>query len=112
MLLADMISQRISEHAATTRLFAVVHIGGKQYKITADDIITIDKIDADVGAKIVLEKVPCQSMCMPRLRLLQPTHAHAGSPDACFPSRVLTQRIRAHPRMWFWVRALFYSLRF
>ena len=43
----------------TGRLFAVVHIGGKQRKVTREDIIIVDKhLAADVGQRIRLNKVP------------------------------------------------------
>lgn len=42
----------------TGRLFAVVHIGGKQRKVTREDIIIVDKhLAADVGQRIRLNKV-------------------------------------------------------
>ncbi|KAN0038830.1 hypothetical protein ACTA71_001021 [Dictyostelium dimigraforme] len=37
--------------------FAVVHIAGKQYKVIEGDVIMTDKIPADVGEHIVLDKV-------------------------------------------------------
>ena len=40
------------------RLFAVVHVAGKQRKVTAEDIIILDKhIAADIGQRIRLNKV-------------------------------------------------------
>ncbi|KAL5475734.1 hypothetical protein EMCRGX_G025584 [Ephydatia muelleri] len=39
------------------KVFAVVHIGGRQFKITANDLIVINRIKADIGEKIVLNKV-------------------------------------------------------
>jgi len=40
------------------RLFAVVHVAGKQRKVTTEDIIVLDKhIDADTGERIRLNKV-------------------------------------------------------
>ncbi|KAN0019686.1 hypothetical protein ACTFIU_002907 [Dictyostelium citrinum] len=37
--------------------FAVVHISGKQYKVIEGDVIMTDKVPADVGEHIVLDKV-------------------------------------------------------
>ena len=40
------------------RLFAVIHIAGKQFKITTDDIIVVQGYWApDIGDRIRLEKV-------------------------------------------------------
>ncbi|EDQ84414.1 uncharacterized protein MONBRDRAFT_39300 [Monosiga brevicollis MX1] len=37
--------------------FAVVQVAGKQYKVSADDVITTHRLDAELGALIRLEKV-------------------------------------------------------
>eukprot|EP00055_Hartaetosiga_balthica_P001210 m.138161 g.138161 ORF g.138161 m.138161 type:complete len:194 (+) comp13462_c0_seq1:83-664(+) len=37
--------------------FAVVHFGGKQHKVTNNDIVIINKLECDVGRQIRLEKV-------------------------------------------------------
>ena len=34
-----------------------MYIGGRQFKITKNDLIVINRIAADVGEKIILEKV-------------------------------------------------------
>ncbi|ELT88350.1 hypothetical protein CAPTEDRAFT_56706, partial [Capitella teleta] len=40
------------------RLFAVVHLGGLQRKVTTEDLILVGKrIEADVGDRIILNKV-------------------------------------------------------
>jgi len=40
------------------RLFAVVQVGGKQYKITQHDLVqTVGKLSANLGDRIRLEKV-------------------------------------------------------
>eukprot|EP01147_Barroeca_monosierra_P008587 gene8587-10287_t len=36
--------------------FAVVHVGGKQYKVTENDVIVTNKLDCEVGTRIRLEK--------------------------------------------------------
>ncbi len=38
-------------------MFAVVKTGGKQYKVQANDIIEIEKIEAGIGSVLVLENV-------------------------------------------------------
>jgi hypothetical protein len=38
-------------------LFAVVHVGGKQYRVTADDVIVTNLLPLNVGESIKLEKV-------------------------------------------------------
>jgi len=38
-------------------MFAVVHTGGKQYKVSEGDVIQIEKLDGEVGALIKLDKV-------------------------------------------------------
>ena len=38
-------------------MFAVVRTGGKQYKVAENDIITVERLDADAGAKVTLDDV-------------------------------------------------------
>ncbi len=38
-------------------MFAIVRTGGKQYRVAADQIITVDKIDGEVGDKVALDDV-------------------------------------------------------
>ncbi|CAI8038220.1 hypothetical protein GBAR_LOCUS21312 [Geodia barretti] len=38
------------------KIFAVVHISGRQFKITQNDLIVINRIPADVGESIFLQK--------------------------------------------------------
>ena len=33
-------------------MFAVIKTGGKQYRVAADDVITVDRIDAEAGASV------------------------------------------------------------
>ena len=35
-------------------MYAVVETGGKQYKVQANDVITVERLDAKVGDKITL----------------------------------------------------------
>ena len=43
----------------SSRKFAIIHLFGKQYKVTADDLISIKtrEFGLDVGTEIILEKV-------------------------------------------------------
>jgi large subunit ribosomal protein L21 len=36
-------------------MYAIVETGGKQYKVSQDDVITVEKLDAKVGDKINLD---------------------------------------------------------
>ena len=38
-------------------MFAVIKTGGKQYRVTKDDVIAIEKLDGDAGATIVFNEV-------------------------------------------------------
>ena len=34
-----------------------LHVGGRQFKVTPNDLIVVNKIPADIGSEIYLEKV-------------------------------------------------------
>ena len=38
-------------------MFAVVRCGGKQYRVAKDDVLTVEKLDGEVGATLKLEEV-------------------------------------------------------
>jgi large subunit ribosomal protein L21 len=38
-------------------MFAVIRTGGKQYKVAKDDVLTIEKLDGEEGAKITFGEV-------------------------------------------------------
>ena len=38
-------------------MYAIVQTGGKQYKVSEGDIICVEKIDAEVGSTVALDKV-------------------------------------------------------
>lgn len=38
-------------------MFAVVKTGGKQYKVAAGDVVQLEKLEGDVGAKLQLPEV-------------------------------------------------------
>lgn len=45
------------EEFARPNLFAVVQVGGKQYKVAKGDLISVEKIEAEVDTQIKLQKV-------------------------------------------------------
>ena len=38
-------------------MFAVIKTGGKQYKVAKDDVIIVEKLDADVGSTVTFDDV-------------------------------------------------------
>jgi len=38
-------------------MFAVIKTGGKQYRVSKDDVIAVEKLDGDAGAQIVFDEV-------------------------------------------------------
>jgi hypothetical protein len=36
-------------------MFAVVHVGGTQYKVSVDDTIVTQKLEADIGSEVCSE---------------------------------------------------------
>lgn len=38
-------------------MFAIVKTGGKQYKVAKDNVVKIEKLDAELGSKIELNEV-------------------------------------------------------
>lgn len=38
-------------------MFAVIQTGGKQYKVAKDDIIIVEKLEGDQGAKVAFDEV-------------------------------------------------------
>ena len=38
-------------------MFAILKTGGKQYRVRENDVIRIEKLDQEVGAKVVLEDI-------------------------------------------------------
>eukprot|EP00795_Rhopilema_esculentum_P005413 gene5413-580_t len=51
------VKEAMSQSIKFKNIFAVVHIGGKQFRITQNDIIMIHKVAAECGDKIKLQKV-------------------------------------------------------
>jgi large subunit ribosomal protein L21 len=38
-------------------MFAVIRTGGKQYTVAQDEVLTVEKLAGEVGAKLVLDEV-------------------------------------------------------
>ncbi len=38
-------------------MFAVIKTGGKQYRVAADDVVTVEKLDGEAGAKVEFTEV-------------------------------------------------------
>lgn len=38
-------------------MYAVIKTGGKQYRVSKDDVVTIEKVPGDAGAKIEFDQV-------------------------------------------------------
>ena len=38
-------------------MFAVIRTGGKQYRVAKDDVITVEKLEGEVGASVILGEV-------------------------------------------------------
>ena len=38
-------------------MYAVVETGGKQYKVTPGQLLSVERLDGEVGAKVVLDRV-------------------------------------------------------
>ena len=38
-------------------MYAIIETGGKQYKVTEGDVIFVEKLTADEGAEVVIDKV-------------------------------------------------------
>ncbi|HIE90400.1 MAG TPA: 50S ribosomal protein L21 [Methylophilaceae bacterium] len=38
-------------------MYAVIKTGGKQYKVAAGDYLKVEKLDGDVGSKLVIDKI-------------------------------------------------------
>ncbi len=38
-------------------MYAIVETGGKQYRVAAGDVITVERLDADVGQEVAFDRV-------------------------------------------------------
>lgn len=52
-----MYKTRSRENYGENEMFAVVKTGGKQYKVSPTNIIEVEKLDAEIGATILLDNV-------------------------------------------------------
>lgn len=68
-------------------MFAIVETSGKQYRVAAGDIITVDLMQADVGSTVTLDRV---------LLVGGEGDARIGSPVVDGAS--VTARVVEHPR--------------
>ncbi|XP_067946896.1 large ribosomal subunit protein bL21m-like [Watersipora subatra] len=89
------INKQITE-ASHGRLFAVIHIAGKQFKVTSEDLILIlaNKHFADVGERIVLNKVLLvagKDFTMVGRPLLHNVRVEA----------TVIEKTLSHPKIWF-----------
>lgn len=41
----------------TPAMFAVIKTGGKQYKVAADDVLSVEKLASDAGSEVVFDTV-------------------------------------------------------
>eukprot|EP00794_Sanderia_malayensis_P012936 gene12936-14266_t len=55
--LLEKVKNAITNDLLFRRIFAIVYFGGRQHKITANDIIMVNKIPAQCGEKIKLQKI-------------------------------------------------------
>ena len=46
----------VGNHGSTA-MYAVIRTGGKQYRVAKDDVIRVEKLEAEAGAKIKLDQV-------------------------------------------------------
>lgn len=47
----------MSDVATGTSQYAVIETGGKQYRVSAGDTITVERLAAEVGAEITIDRV-------------------------------------------------------
>lgn len=38
-------------------MYAIIRTGGKQYRVSKDDVIQVEKLDAEAGASVTLDEV-------------------------------------------------------
>ena len=88
-------------------MYAVVRTGGKQYRVQEGDVLKVEKLDGDVGAKIALEvllvgaatKNGTDAACaarasgyVPILLAVSPLRAIRSAPTTTQPIRPLASR--------------------
>jgi large subunit ribosomal protein L21 len=50
-------STRDAKTQRKSKMYAVIKTGGKQYRVAADEVVTIEKITGDAGAKVEFTEV-------------------------------------------------------
>lgn len=58
-------------------MYAIIQTGGKQYKVQVGDFVEIEKLDAEVGAKVVFDTVLAVGEEGGKLNVGTPTVANA-----------------------------------
>ena len=66
-------------------MYAVIRTGGKQYKVTAGEVIRVERLEADVGEDVVIDQV---------LALGDGASLTTGSP--LVQDVVVTAKVKAH----------------
>ena len=59
-------------------MYAIIQTGGKQYKVQVGDFVEIEKLDAEVGAKVVFDTVFAVGEEGGKLNVGTPTVANAN----------------------------------
>ena len=59
------------------KMYAIIQTGGKQYKVQVGDFVEIEKLDAEVGAKVVFDTVLAVGEEGGKLNVGTPTVANA-----------------------------------
>ncbi len=49
--------QRARKEGRSFMKYAIIETGGKQYRVTAGDVIFVEKLDAEAGATVTFDKV-------------------------------------------------------
>ena len=55
--LAPTIQSRLKEFRGIPMTYAVIRTGGKQYRVTPDAVLTVERLDAEPGATVTLHDV-------------------------------------------------------
>lgn len=67
-------------------MYAIVETSGKQYRVQPGEVITVDRMQAEVGAEITLDRV----------LLVHGGEVKIGTP--CVAGASVTAKVVAHPR--------------
>ena len=61
-------------------MYAIIECGGKQYKVAKDDLVRVEKLDAEVGAKVELKTL-----------LVADDNGNVKAGEACKKAKVLAE---------------------